>query len=402
MLFINDMRTIFRAYKFRLLPSENQTEKLARHFGSVRFVYNHFLAERKRQYDEYGKSDDYYVQAKKLTEMKHSEEFSWLKDNNSQTLQFALRCLETAYVNFFRKQAKFPRFKARKHGGSFTVPQHCRLEDGRIYIPKFKEGIKVRAHRELKGEIRQMTFSLTPSGKYFVSILTEETHIPFAKTDKAVGIDLGLKAFITTSDGDKYKNNRYLKKYERRLADAQRHLSRKKKGSRSYEKQRGKVARIHEKIANCRLDTLHKVSLDLVRKYDIICTENLNVKAMMGSHRLAKGISDASWGMFLTFLEYKAAYNDKTVVKIDRFYPSSKSCSHCGWIKSDMRLSDREWTCPHCGTHHDRDINAAKNILREGMKIYKEKSAGHADYTDGDGVRLDNERLSVKSGSPRL
>ena len=394
------MKQIYRTYKFRIYPSKEQQAILARYFGSVRFVYNHFLAERKQQYEETQHSDDYYKQAKSLTELKKQEEYSWLKEINSQTLQHALRHLETAYVNFFRGTAKFPNFKSKKNKNSFSVPQNCSLSSGRIYIPKFKEGIKVKEHRKVKGLVKQMTISLTPTGKYYVSILTEELYEAIQKTNKSVGIDLGLKDFVITSEGKKYKNHRYIKQYEKELAIAQKHLSRKQHGSNSYEKQRRKVAKIYEKISSCSLDMHHKVSLDLVRKYDIICLEDLNIKGMVKNHRLAKAINDASWGQFVSILAYKAEQNVKQVIKIDRWYPSSKTCHNCGWVNEGLKLSDRQWVCPHCGEIIDRDINAAKNILSEGIRKI---SVGHTDYTDGDGVRLGNERLSMKSErSPRF
>ncbi len=388
-------KTIHKAYKFRLEPNDEQKVLLAKHFGCTRFVYNHFLSERKAQYDETHKSDNYYAQAKKLTELKKDDEHAWLNEINSQTLQHALRHLETAYVNFFRGNAKFPNFKSKKSKNSFSVPQHVVVKDGKIFFPKFKDGIKFRQHREIIGTIKSAAVSLTPTGKYFVSILTEQTYEPYGKTNKSVGIDLGIKDFVITSDGGKYKNNRYTKKYQRKLKQAQQHLSRKQKGSRQYEKQRLKVARIHEKIANCRADNLHKVSTELVRRYDIICVEDLNVKGMVKNHKLAKHIADASWGTFVQFLSYKCELNDKTLVKIGRYYPSSQSCNECGYVNKTVKdLKVREWTCPHCGKHHDRDVNAAKNILKEGLI---DISAGTVDYTDGDGVRLACKQLSVKS-----
>ena len=394
------MKQIYRTYKFRIYPNKEQQAILARYFGSVRFVYNHFLAERKQQYEETQHSDDYYKQAKSLTELKKQEEYSWLKEINSQTLQHALRHLETAYVNFFRGTAKFPNFKSKKNKNSFSVPQNCSLSNGRIYIPKFKEGIKVKEHRKVNGLVKQMTISLTPTGKYYVSILTEELYEAIQKTNKSVGIDLGLKDFVITSEGKKYKNHRYIKQYEKELAMAQKHLSRKQHGSNSYEKQRRKVAKIYEKISNCRADKQHKVALDLIRKYDIICLEDLNIKGMIKSHKLAKAINDASWGQFVSMLTYKAELNDKQVIKIDRWYPSSKTCHNCGWVNEGLKLSDRQWVCPHCGEIIDRDINAAKNILSEGIRKI---SVGHTDYTDGDRVRLSDKHQSAKSGgSPRF
>jgi putative transposase len=387
------MNTIFRTYKFELQPTREQKVLLDKHFGCVRYVYNHFLNERKEQYQENNKSDNYYKQAATLTELKKKEETVWLKEVNSQSLQFALRCLDTAYLNFFRGKAMFPRFKSKKNKNTFTVPQFTALEENKLYVPKFKEGIKINIHREVKGEIGKCTFSKTPTGKYFVSILSEEQYQPKEKTGAVCGIDLGLKDFAITSDGIKFKNNKHTKQYEKKLAKAQKHLSRKTKGSASFEKQRRKTALIHEKITNSRMDNLHKISHKLVSDYDIIALEDLNVKGMVKNHKLAKHISDASWGTFVRLLEYKADWNDKQIVKINRWYPSSKTCHKCGWIKQDLTLSIREWICPSCGTHHDRDINAAKNILKEGLKIIT--SSGTGDNTGGD----TNKTLATKHKS---
>ena len=387
------MKTIFRTYQFELKPTQEQKVLLDKHFGCIRYVYNYFLNERKEQYQADKKSDNYYKQAATLTELKKKEETAWLKEVNSQSLQFALRCLDTAYVNFFRGNAKFPRFKSKKNKNSFTVPQFAKLENGRFFAPKFKDGIKCIIHREVKGEIGKCTLSKTPTGKYFVSILSEEQYQPKEKTGAVCGIDLGLKDLAITSDGIKFKNNRYTKKYERDLAKAQKHLSRKQKGSNSFERQRRKVAKIHEKISNTRQDVLHKVSHQLVSDYDLIALEDLNVKGMMSNRKLSKHIADASWGTFVRFLEYKADWNDKQVVKINRFYPSSKTCNVCGWINQDLNLSVREWTCKN-GHHLDRDENAAKNILNEGLKII---SSGTGDYTGGDSNKtLVTKHKSVK------
>lgn len=382
------MRKINRAYKFRLYPSREQAELLAKHFGCTRFVYNHFLNQRKEQYRLTGKSDNYYAQARSLTELKKQEATAWLKEINSQSLQFALRSLETAYTNFFQKRAKFPSFKSKHAKNSFTVPQSVFIADGRLFIPKFKEGIKCRVHREIKGKVGKATISKTPSGKYFVSVFTEEEYVtPIKKSGKAVGVDMGLKDLLITSDGETFKNNRYIKRYERKLAKAQQHLSRKKKGSKGFENQRLKVAKLHEKIANSRADYLHKCSISLVRRYDTICIEDLNVKGMERNHRLAKSVTDASWGAFVSMLTYKAEWNGKKVVKIDRFFPSSQTCNVCGYINKQTKdLSVREWECPVCHTHHNRDVNAAINILRFGLN---HTSAGAVDYTGGEEVRAD-------------
>lgn len=363
------MTTVNKTYRFRLMPNEEQEILLAKHFGCTRFVYNYFLNERKQQYQADKKSDTYYAQAATLTKIKKQEETNWLKEVNSQSLQFVLRSLDTAYLNFFRGNAQFPKFKSRRNKNSFTVPQFGRIDDGKLIIPKFKDGIKIKMHRELKGKIGKVTITRTPTGKYFVSIFTEQEIEQLTKTDKQVGIDLGIKDFAITSENRKFKNNRYTKKYARKLKKAQQHLSRKQKDSNGFEKQKLKVAKIHEKIANSRLDTLHKVSKELVESYDLISIEDLNVKGMIKNHKLSKHIADASWGNFVTLLQYKCDWYGKELIKVNRFYPSSKTCNVCGCINQDLNLSIREWICSN-GHKLDRDHNAAKNILKEGLKIY--------------------------------
>ena len=391
------MRNINRAYKFRLYPNREQTELLAKHFGCSRYVYNFFLNQRKEQYKLTGKTDNYYAQAKTLTTLKKQEETAWLKEVNAQTLQFAIRSLEAAYNNFFKKRAKFPNFKSKHSKNSFTVPQFASVAGGRLFIRKFKEGIKCRVHREIKGKVGKVTITKTPSGKYFVSVFTKEEYVtPLEKTGKSIGVDMGLKDLLTTSEGETFKNNRYTRRYECKLAKAQQHLSRKIKGSKGFENQRLKVARLHEKIANSRVDYLHKCSISLVRRYDIICIEDLNVIGMTRNHRLSKSITDASWGKFVSMLTYKAEWNEKKIVKIDRFYPSSQTCHVCGYLNKETKdLSVREWECPECHTRHDRDINAAINILHFGLNNI---SAGTVDYTGGEEVRANQSesRSSVK------
>ena len=398
-LVYNIVRKINRTYKFRLYPNKEQIDLLERHFGCVRFVYNYFLNQRKEQYRLTGKSDNYYAQAKSLTELKKQEEKEWIKEVNSQSLQFAIKCLEVAYVNFFQKRSKFPKFRSKHSKNSFTVPQFASISDNKLFIPKFREGIKCRVHREIKGKIGKVTVSKTPSGKYFVSVFTEEEYTTqLEKTNKSVGLDMGLKDFIITSEGEIFKNNRYTRKYEKKLAESQRHLSRKKKGSREFENQRLKVARLYEKISNSRSDYLHKCSISLVRRYDTICIEDLNVNGMMRNHHLAKSIADVSWGNFVDMLTYKADWNNKKAVKIERYFPSSQTCNVCGYVNKKIKdLSVREWECPVCHIHHNRDINAAINILHLGLN--NNISAGTVDYTDGEDVRADllKGKSSMKS-----
>ncbi len=393
---------INKTYKFRIFPTKEQEVLLNQHFGHSRWVYNHFLNERKEQYQSDKKSDNYYKQAATLTKLKKEENTKWLKEVNSQTLQFALRSLDTAFLNFFRGNAQFPKFKSRKNKNTFTIPQFGTLTDNKISIPKFKEGIKVKLHREVKGKIGKMNITKTPTGKYYVSVFTEQEVKELPKTNKQVGIDLGLKDFVITSDNKKFKNNRYTKKYAKQLKKAQQHLSRKQKGSNGFEKQKLKVAKIHEKIASCRLDTLHKVSHQLVSDYDLISIEDLNVKGMIKNHKLSKHIADASWGNFVTLLQYKCDWYGKELVKVNRFYPSSKTCGDCGWINQELKLSDREWTCNSCGVVHDRDVNASRNILKEGLKIYRQglsitKVEDKSDYLGSTSVetRSPSHRFSV-------
>ena len=390
------MKVISKTYKYRLYPNKKQAALLAEHFGCVRFVYNYFLNQRKEQYKNTKKSDNYYAQCKVLVLLKKNPAYLWLNEVNSQTLQHALRNLDTAYQNFFKKRNKFPKFHSKKHGGSFAVPQHFKVEGSKLFIPKFKEGIKLVENRKLEGTLRNATVSVSPSGKYYVSIMSKVEYVPLKKTNSKVGIDLGLKDLVITSDGIKYSSNKFINKYSGRLSTAQKHLSRKKKDSGTWNRQRIKVARVQEKISDCRKDKLNKISTDLIRKYDIIFCEKLNVKGMERNHHLAKSINDASWSMLITMLQYKAEWNDKKVIKVNRFYPSSKTCHHCGYVNQSLTLADRQWTCPVCGTVLDRDVNAARNILDEGLKILT--SAGTVDYTGGEEARADlrESRSSVK------
>jgi putative transposase len=368
-LFNNIMKLIHKSYKFRIHPTKEQEFLLSKHFGHCRFVFNKFLNERKEKYLNEKTSLNYYDNARTLTELKKDEEFVWLKEVNSQSLQASIRNLDIAYKNFFNKQNKFPRFKSKYDRQSFKVPQNVLVKDGKLVVPKFKEGIKLNLHRRLEGNPLFATISKSTTGKYYVSITCEVEHKPFEKTNKSVGIDTGIKELAILSDGSGYENIKSLKTKLKKLKYEQRQLSKKTKGSGSRNKQKIKLALVHEKITNIRKDYLHKVSTTIIRENQTICVEDLAVKNIMKNHCLAQSMSDVSLGAFYTMLEYKANWNDRQFVKIDRFFPSSKTCSNCGWIKQDLTLAIREWTCNSCGEVHDRDINAAKNILKQGINI---------------------------------
>ena len=304
-----------------------------------------------------------------LTNLKKNEDTLWLSEVNSQALQQSLKNLETAYGNFFNKRSKFPKFKKKDNNQSFRVPQHISLKNNRIQIPKFKEGIDIVLHRPILGEIKSATFSRTPTNKYFVSILMEVPKKSKEKTGRSVGIDLGITEFIVTSDGEKVKNPNFNRSLKQKLSKAQKHLSRKTKGSNRYKRQRKKVARIHEKITNSRTDFQHKLSTRLINEYDMISLEDLSIKNMIKNENLSYSISDSSWSSFVSMLEYKAQWYGKKVIKIDRWYPSSKTCSSCDFIIDKLSLAVRKWKCPKCGENHERDFNAAKNIHRQGLTI---------------------------------
>jgi putative transposase len=368
-LFNNRMKKIHKSYKFRIYPTKEQESLLSKHFGHCRFVFNRFLNERKEKYLNEKTSLNYYDNAKALTELKKDEEFVWLKEVNSQSLQASIRNLDIAYKNFFNKQNKFPRFKSKYDRQSFKVPQNVIVDDGKLIIPKFKEGIKLNPHRKMEGEPLFATISKSTTDKYYVSITCEVEHKPFEKANKSVGIDTGIKELAILSDGSTYENIKSLKTKLKKLKYEQRQLSKKVKGSQSRNKQKRKLALVHEQITNIRKDYLHKVSTTIIRENQTICVEDLAVKNIMKNHCLAQAMSDVSLGAFYTMLEYKANWNDRQFVKIDRFFPSSKTCSSCGWIKQDLTLSIREWACDSCGEVHDRDVNAAKNILKQGINI---------------------------------
>lgn len=368
---------IYKAYKFRIYPNKIQIDFLNKQFGAVRFIYNYFLNQRDTQFKETGKSDSYYAQTKVLKLMKRQEEFKWLKEINSQTCQQALQCLDAAYLKFFRKETAFPKFKKKKNYQSFCVPQHFKILEKGIIIPKLKSQIKCKFHREIIGEVKSLTISKTPIGKYFVSILVEQENEYKQTSEGKIGIDLGIKDFVTLSDGTKYFFS--VSKKTKKLKKLQHYYSKKQKDSKRKEKLRLRIARIYEKITNSRLDFQHKLSNKLTSEYQTICLESLRVKNMMKNHKLARAIGEASWYSFINMLQYKGKWKGCDIIQIDQFYPSSKTCSVCNWKKEDLKLSERSWICPNCGTEHNRDINAAKNILTYGLSL-KSISSGTEDY----------------------
>lgn len=362
---------MLKAYKYRIFPNEEQQNLLISIFGQVRFVYNLGLETKIAAYAGNKVNLNCFDLINQIIELKKTE-CSWLKESPSQALQMSLRNLDNAYTNFFRGKG-FPKYK-NKHGKqSFSLPQGVSLskDNKQIFIPKLK-WIGIDLHRNLKGDMKNVTVSRTVTNKYFVSILVDtKQELPAKKPineKTSVGIDLGIKDLVIISDGKKFENKDFFKSAQRQLRVAQRSLSRKTKGSNHYEKQKMIVALLHEKVRNQRHDYLHKISKYLVDNYDTICMEDLAVSNMVKNHCLAKAISDMGWRELRTMIEYKSEWQGKNVSIIGRFEPSSKMCSCCGKLNKDLKLSDRTWICPNCGTKHDRDINAANNIKTFGFR----------------------------------
>lgn len=393
---------MYRAIKVRIYPTAEQSQKLSQVMGCARWWWNYALNLCNETYKETGKGLTQVALNQVLPKLKKAEETAWLGECYSQVLQSTTLNLTKAFKNFFEKRANYPRFKSYHGKQSCQYPQNCQLVEKGIKIPQVGL-LEASIHRRFEGQLKTVTVTKTPAGKYYASLLfdTQQETPEVVVTGKVVGIDLGLKDFCITHDGEKtskYENPRQLEKHEKNLARKQAQLARKKKGSKSREKARQRVARVHERISNARQDFLHKLSRKIVNDHQVVVVENLNVKGRVRHPNIAKAISDVGWGMFVNFLDYKLHQKGGLLVEVDRFFPSSKTCSNCLYQRSEMPLDVRSWTCQSCGTHHDRDENASKNIRAEGIRQLS--VLGTRTAAEGGEVRPKGGRKSVLRHSP--
>jgi putative transposase len=361
-----------RAYKYRVYPTPEQQHILACTFGCCRFVYNWALRQKTDAYYNEHRRLYYKDLSERLTELKKQEDYSWLSEVSSVPLQQALRHLDKAFLNFFEGRAKYPTFHKKRNRQSATYAANAFIwRDGAITLAKMSEPLDIRWSRPLPKDATPSSVTITKdcANRYFISILVEDEIEQLPATEQAIGADLGLKSFVVLSTGEVVGNPRFFHKDEKNLAKAQRRHAKKKKGSKNRDKARLKVARIHARIADRRRDFLQKLSTRLIRENQVVCVESLAVKNMVKHPTLSKAISDVGWSELVSQLEYKADWYGRTLVKIDKWYPSSKRCFDCGHLLDSLPLDVRQWDCPLCGAHHDRDINAANNILAVGLTV---------------------------------
>ena len=359
-----------KAYKYRIYPTDEQKQVLARTFGCCRFVYNWALRQKTDAF--YNEQQRLYYKDLSAMLPQLKQQYPWLGEVASVPLQQVLRHLERAFINFFEGRAEYPKFKKRRNQQSATYVGTAFKWDGTtLTLAKMDAPLDIVWSRPLPDGVKPSSVTITKDSadRYFVSILVEEDIPSLPQTDSSIGADLGLKSFVVLSDGEVIGNPKFGRSDEKKLASAQRRHAKSKKGSKNRTKARRRVARIHARIADRRRDFSHKLSTRLIRENQTICVESLQVKNMVKNHSLAKAISDVGWSEFVSQLEYKARWYGRHLVKIDKWYPSSKRCFECGHILDSLTLDVREWTCPQCGVHHDRDINAAKNILAVGLTV---------------------------------